>query len=125
MEQAIQKAIEGGWKPKDFPLTEEPSEQIGIRIVHQGEFQCYNKEYPEEGYNYEAGFEIILLDPLFWQALGKAMGWYSWVHGHVTDSMSYHPECGQCHWHRFIDHLAEGKPTESFFADLLDKPIKK
>jgi hypothetical protein len=22
------------------------------------------------------------------------------------------------HWHRFIDHLADGKDCESFFADL-------
>jgi hypothetical protein len=26
----------------------------------------------------------------------------------------------QYHWHRFIDHLAEGKTPEDFFRELLD-----
>ena len=37
---------------------------------------------------------LAFLDPLFWQALATAR------------------------WHRFIDHLAEGKDAESFFENL-------
>lgn len=66
----------------------------------------------------------IFLDPLFWQALGKVRGWgagrdfavgtgtpeYSdWITGHSWG----------WYWHRFIDHLAENKSAESFFATLV------
>jgi hypothetical protein len=59
----------------------------------------------------------ILLDPLFWQALGRARGWDkepfiingAWL---MADS-----EC-ELNWFRFIDHLAQGKDAESFFAAL-------
>jgi len=83
-----------------------------------------------------------LLDPLFWQALGKARGWEKKVvvrRGTVignfcTPCSAQHPR-GECfeemgfdmdylnpwayHWHRFIDHLAEGKDSESFFVTLV------
>jgi hypothetical protein len=89
--------------------------------------------------------EVIFLDPLFWQSLGKAMGWeckeckddgFTAEH----DSPNRHGEDGECvncpiqvqcescrggldvkwkkEWHRFIDHLAEGKDAESFFESL-------
>jgi len=63
------------------------------------------------------------LDPLFWQCLGKALGWkvgndvdYLYnakepiriEHG-VMDEWLYL-------WHRFIDHLAEGKSVEEFLT---------
>ena len=52
-------------------------------------------------------WHYVVLDPLFWQCLGKAMGQreyqFSWL----------------AKWHLFIDHLAEGKDPESFFAELL------
>lgn len=67
--------------------------------------------------------EVIFLDPLFWQALGRARGWAMGGTGRM-----YHDEYGvggypsmfvwQEKWHRFIDHLAEGKDAESFFAAL-------
>lgn len=64
--------------------------------------------------DWKAGFYSPLLDPLFWQALGKAMGWKEemwWVNNYI--------EAWKYHWHRFIDHLAEGKDADSFFQDLL------
>ena len=41
----------------------------------------------------------------FWQALATARKWDD-------------PNAWRFHWHRFIDHLAEGKDAESFFATL-------
>jgi hypothetical protein len=104
MKQAIQKAIEGGWHPTYLTLP------------HLSKFKS-DKE--------------VLLDPLFWQAFGKAMGWG--LGGHFRDCPAlkdgyYSPsiECNcekrenwQYHWHRFIDHLSEGKDAESFFKDLI------
>jgi hypothetical protein len=51
----------------------------------------------------------VFLDPSFWQALGKARGWAP-----ETEEKQW-----LYYWHRFIDHLAEGKDLESFFADLI------
>jgi hypothetical protein len=60
-----------------------------------------------EGYN---GLQLRALtehlhDPDFWKALAKARKW--------EDANAW-----RFHWHRFIDHLADGKDAESFFAAL-------
>lgn len=86
IEQAIREAIEkGGYV-----------ENSGIPLSNGDIFRAY---------------EVTVLDPLFWQALGKARGW--------GDDPKYgvYTEW-RIHWHRFIDHLAEGKPAEDFFKDL-------
>ena len=44
-------------------------------------------------------------DPDFWKALATARKW--------EDANAW-----RFHWHRFIDHLADGKDAESFFAAL-------
>ena len=86
IKQAIEKAIEGGWSPVDN--FNEPKE-LGEML------------YAE-----------IFLDPLFWQSLGKAMGWRQdedqW--GDRAEWVSQ--------WHRFIDHIADGGSAESFFENL-------
>ncbi len=56
--------------------------------------------------------DSVLLNPLFWQSLGKAMGW---------DKNKYIIGNWKAHWHRFIDHLIEGKEAESFFEPLTSK----
>jgi hypothetical protein len=60
----------------------------------------------------------VWLDPLFWQCLGKAMGWeeveMSDPHRAVNGKAEWHNN-----WHRFIDHISESKDAESFFANLL------
>jgi hypothetical protein len=60
-----------------------------------------------EGYN---GLQLRALsehlqDPDFWKALSAARKWED------TNAWRFH-------WHRFIDHLADGKDAESFFAFL-------
>lgn len=74
-------------------------------------------------------------DPTFWQALGKARGWDgktlvrrgAIIGNFVTPDHKSYAEMGfgmdyistWCfYWHCFIDHLAEGKDAESFFANL-------
>jgi hypothetical protein len=59
---------------------------------------------------------VIFLDPLFWQALGKARGWID----AMPSTYNYNVEIPEWkhQWHRFIDHLAGGKDADSFFASL-------
>lgn len=83
MENAIKRAIEGGWNGH-------PS--------------------------WMKNWERAVLDPTFWQALGKAEGWKKL---HYEDMEGNYDECWQCHWHSFIDHLASGKDADSFFKALL------
>jgi hypothetical protein len=66
--------------------------------------------------------EETFLDPKFWQALGRALGWSevcdlvsTWVHGEE--------ECQSCRgyywmyqWHCFIQTIADGNTPEAFFA---------
>jgi hypothetical protein len=61
-----------------------------------------------------AAIDHALLDPHFWQALGKARGWK----GSAGSFYGMNMESWKLHWHRFVDHLAEGKDVESFFSSL-------
>lgn len=86
MKEAIKLAIEGGYK---LPNLKDETATLLMALAKK---------------------EKTLLDPFFWQALGKAEGWIA-------------PPKGQAYFyqHRFITHLAEGKDVDSFFADLLSK----
>lgn len=100
IQEAIEKAKKGGWQQ---PL---PQFLLNSTIDTRHSF----------------------FDPAFWQALGKALGWKSdtFEHtrgSHADDFADVEPcHCGErdwlYHWHRFIDHLAEGGTPESFFATL-------
>jgi hypothetical protein len=62
----------------------------------------------------------ILLDPEFWRCLGKAEGWGGSPKFRNEQSYKIHEyHMWQAHWHRFIDHLSEGKDINSFFDNLL------
>ena len=53
--------------------------------------------------------------PLFWQALGKALGWTI----PVDPDWRRYNNTWQYHWHRYIDWIAEGKDADSFFKELI------
>jgi hypothetical protein len=95
-----------------------------IRNSIRGGYDCPTRS--EEG----AFLEVIFLDPSFWQSLGKALGWIDaeYPNGSIMcnsekcdsrycEYAGYRNPVDQ--WHRFIDHLAEGKTAESFFEALL------
>lgn len=96
LEQAIKDAQRVGYKLYDSNGRDEISDVV-----------WYTKDW-------KAGQAQLLLDPAFWQALGKARGWELWE--------GWDEECPECHWkalwHRLIDHLADGKDVESFFEML-------
>jgi hypothetical protein len=62
---------------------------------------------PDEGYNalQLRALPEHLHDPDFWKALATARKWQD-------------VNAWRFHWHRFIDHLADGGDVESFFAAL-------
>lgn len=155
LQEAIQKAIEGGYKQQPNFL------QVAFDRAEMGELSLE--------------FHFLLLDPLFWQSLGKSLGWGKWtipferfVHewelrhyqadtaktpvytckmacgarkigetiwwdvGDDSEEFGEKPRFGwsmtahksqkleswEEHWHRFIDHLAEGKTIETYFEIL-------
>lgn len=85
-----------------------------------------------EPYLYPDFRAVVLFDPLFWQALGKAGGWndetkdlsefYKDGMGYILDENGEIPTW-QYRWHQLIDHLAEGKDIDSFFNELLKKKV--
>lgn len=108
IETAIKKAIEGGWRSDD-PMVVDGSERY-VNMV---------------------GYEKILLDPTFWQCLGKAMGWTKQTQEVQLDGFNLEAMNNGCssttkdieynwlyYWHRFIDHLADGGDANSFFKNL-------
>lgn len=54
-----------------------------------------------------------LLNPLFWQALGKVEGWLPGP-GFTTE----HHASWDCKMHDMVDALAEGKTIEAYFETL-------
>jgi len=120
MENAIKKSIEGG----------------------------YSWEQRKNALDTIKATSDILLDPLFWQALGKQQGWgRDYFHeddGKTYWDFDYHcPLCGaietntedgcpedcrydvaeiiswQYEWHNFIDHIAQGGNIDEFFNNLI------
>lgn len=70
---------------------------------------------------------LCFLDPLFWQCLGKALGWeensremvgFDLDKGTSEKFIDKKIEWLRC-WHSFINHLAEGKNPDDFFKELL------
>ena len=61
----------------------------------------------------------FLLDPSFWVSLGKAMGWEGYKRSGIVGEIEYHGmEVWKAEWHRFIDHLSDGKDANSYFETL-------
>lgn len=126
---AIEKAIEGGWHFKD----EVPDEV---------------KQFGEVEIAY-AMWESVALDPTFWVALGKALGWdvsmmYFRCPADECESTTewsakrFCPECGTRleewptvtkNWEKyakkFYDLILAGKSTTDFWQELLANPSEE
>jgi len=103
IEQAIKEAVDQGYQPnvERYPEMEWIS-PLQIAMAMQAD---------------------VFIDPAFWKALGKKRGWTTdddfkyWQKSVVEWEEKYWKKF----WHRFIDHLAEGKDAESFFQSLDSK----
>lgn len=131
IEQAIRKAIEGGWKGL-YPVSPHvPPPGTEWNKPRCGDCFCGIQDLHSHYQNDDRAF----LDPEFWRCVGKAMGWnYNHVCIIDGDPMLNRGDCGNerhtvetyewsYYWHRFIDHLAEGKDAESFFSELLKEKV--
>lgn len=119
IEQAIEKAIEGGWPDLNYAAISDRKKAVE---------QIASNE-----------LESTLLDPSFWQSLGKAMGWNELTCDRCNTVTTikyrkgkdgkgkgdYHDACHGnfrwtwlLHWNRLIDHLADGGSIESYFEKL-------
>lgn len=103
IQQAIEKAIEGGFRVREKHVDVGAS-QLSTSI----------------------NINDVLLDFSFWQALGKSMGWNTYVVDErpsmSTFEWEYHNAKGtktpEYYWHKLIDHLAEGGTIEGYFKSL-------
>ena len=127
LKEAIQKAIEGGYVNQALKVKSEYA--IDFRDLRGGQLEIYNKMLEE--YLTTKAF----LDPLFWQCLGKGLRWrpvewevlpYIDVAMSVVNSTPVKAVCREkrtegyiYHWHRFIEHIANGGNVEEFFINLL------
>lgn len=99
LERAIRDAHSAGWR-NDLDATNWRANSKQLLI--------------DEG---SIPLSAILLDPAFWQALGRARGWLFEAHGTST-VRQYGTDTWKMEWHRLIDDLAAGKSIESFFEQL-------
>lgn len=113
-EDAIEEAVKRGYPLKEWKICE------GKHIQSAKESVVF--------------LDVVFLDPAFWQALGKARGWegkcsdcykgepHKWCQSgsHLDlEPEKYHNNYPwRVEWHRFIDHLAEGKEINEFFKEL-------
>jgi hypothetical protein len=111
IEQAIKQAVEkGGWIPTGIEAHKITGWELDDGVLKV--MGTYNKIKAVTDY---VLVEQILLDPSFWQALGKARGWGIEPSGSISQGQAQ----WLIYWHHFIDHLAAGKDAESFFATLV------
>ena len=110
--QAIEKAIMAGWLSKWSVDREKPFVQIGLDTevywtTANGKRQMVGR------------YQEFLLDPSFWQALEKALGWENKDTFPHLNWMKEPQDEWQFHQHRLIDHIQDGKGIESYFRELL------
>ena len=117
VEKAIKKAVEAGFEDAVYLGNEK-----------DGSF---------------ADISDTLLNPSFWQFLGKALGWDKFGKDTIKSvrglpkyiqpkTKSICSSKGQdnvllwlYHWHDFIDYLAEGKTAKGFFKKLTPNNVSK
>ena len=132
---AIQKAIEGGWRPKGSRIRNPKNVELELDDIED----IVDPTFYADAQGFRQSVASLFLDPSFWQALGKSLGWgVSLENSRVCSgckSIPYYEancikvnKCNMTHikgynwkyqWHRFITHLSEGKDADSFFKDLL------
>ena len=125
IQQAVEKAIEGGYmKAKDYfgyiPSVVKEVHYNKPEKLHQGHnfFERTSGSFhfgSAKKYSFSISVNETFLEPLFWQSLGKAMGWGSGKEFY-EDGLTQKTWVRE--WHRLIDHLAEGGAAESFFEGL-------
>jgi hypothetical protein len=114
--EVLQKATEGGYHIYGSD---------GMETSYAGansEFSAWTRT--DNDSSFMVPVEETFLDPRFWQALGRTLGW-SAVCDLVIFCVHGEEECQSCRgyywmyqWHCFIQALAHDNPPEAFFERL-------
>lgn len=138
--EAIQKAIEGGYKIGGHPLRwNEKTKSWWYYWMSEDENGDEIELENPACLDHPDGLYPALLDSSFWEALENSLGWdcdcklgsretkdlnqygnpvWEFCKKCCPDGIHYEPKNYIYHWHRFIDYLAEGKSVDEFFKDL-------
>jgi hypothetical protein len=114
--EAIDKATEGGYHIYGSD---------GMDTDYEGATNDYSAwTRKDNSSSFLVPTEETFLDPKFWQALGRALGWSEGCDLAIRCAHG-HEECQRCRgyywmyqWHCFIQALADGNTPEAFFAHL-------
>lgn len=123
--QAIEKAIEGGWKNAGYEMCDNCGGSGGVypdATCYSCSATGYTKDISEDWLE-ASGFDIAL-DKTFWQALGKALKWGEhWTVRTYGDEKDYMRRDIIETWRYWADYYLDivltGGDTEKFWVDLL------
>jgi hypothetical protein len=107
IEQTIQKAMEGGWKHPSY-LEFEQYDEKREEVMFWGDGTQTDR----------ISIYKILLDSLFWQALGKAMNWNGTTYFQMKHNIRDIFPDWKAYWILFILDLSDGKSPEQFFEKI-------
>jgi hypothetical protein len=116
IQEAVNTAVAGGYHLHGTD---------GVTTVYTGansEFSAWTRTNNHS--SFMVSVHETFLDPAFWRALGRALGWEETCELAIT-CVHGQEECRRCHgyywmyqWHCFIQHLANGQTPDTFFASL-------
>jgi hypothetical protein len=99
--QAIEESISQGWQYEgETPRCDELYDAFYI--------------HDQDGGFVNLNLCKVILDPSFWQCLGKAIGWEGEDMYQSLTMSAY-----MAYWHRLIDHISEGGTIEKYFEELV------
>jgi hypothetical protein len=121
--EALTQAVEGGYHVHG-------SDGMDTTFVGANS-ECSAWTRTDNASTFLVPMEETLLDPCFWQALGRALGWQDACDLSIS-CMHGHEACRRCHgaywmyqWHCFIQAIADGNTPEGFFAPLPASPTPR
>lgn len=121
LHEAIEIAIENGW------TTFKGHKIDYVRLIQSGDkrlaevIEVIEEHQGRASRSTTFSYDEFFLDPLFWQSLGKGLGWEETVEVEIPDfplTPALKATQWKVHWHHFIDALAEGQTPEAFFTEL-------
>ena len=116
IQEVVNTAVEGGYHIHGAD---------GVATVYTGANRDYSAwTRTDNQSSFMIPMQETFLDPAFWCALGRALGWEE-TYELVITCVHGQEECRRCHgsywmyqWHCFIQQLAQGHTPETFFASL-------
>jgi hypothetical protein len=116
IQEAVNKATAGGYHINGTDGME--TDYVGAN----SEYSVWTRK--DNASSFIVPVADTFLDPNFWHALGRGLGWdheLMTVHTVENGRPTIVTRAGHqwlYHWHRFVDFLAEGKTADDFFATL-------